>query len=103
MRAPRRRKGRSRRTAAMSVIEVSVMAGEILSTLERRGGIIPLEQLTLSRRCSRDLVMLALGWLFKEGFVVIQPAMGDWFITARTRGAMKVLQKNQKVELVNVG
>jgi len=86
----------------MSVIEVSVMAGEILSTLEQRGGIIPLEQLTLSRRCSRDLVMFALGWLFKEGLVIIHPGMGDWFIKVRTRGAMKVLQ-NQKMELVKVG
>jgi hypothetical protein len=45
---------------------------------------------------------MAIGWLFKEGFVTIQPRMGDWFIKARTRGAMKMLQ-NRKVELVSVG
>ena len=69
----------------MSVIEVSVLAGEILSTLERNGGVAHLEQLPGSRRCSRDLVVMALGWLFKEGLVIIKPGMGDWLVKARAR------------------
>jgi len=69
----------------MSVIEVSLMAGEILSTLEQRGGVAPLEQLTPSRRCSRDLVVMALGWLFKEGLVSVQSGIGDWLVKARAR------------------
>ena len=69
----------------MSVIEVSLLAGEMLSTLEQRGGVAPLEQLMSSRRCSRDLVVMALGWLFKEGLVTVQSGIGDWLVKARTR------------------
>ena len=69
----------------MSVIEVSVMAGEILSSLEQRGGMAPLEQLTPSRRCSRDLVVMAVGWLFKEGLVIVQAGIGDWILKLKTQ------------------
>ncbi|MBI3996655.1 MAG: winged helix-turn-helix domain-containing protein [Candidatus Omnitrophica bacterium] len=69
----------------MSVIEVSMTAGEILSALEQHAGNVPVEQLTSSRRCSRDAVLMALGWLFKEGFVSIHPGAGDWWIGLRNR------------------
>lgn len=69
----------------MSVIEVSVVAGDILSTLEQRGGAIHLEQLTSSRRCSRDLVVMAVGWLFKEGLVSVQAGIGDWILKLKTQ------------------
>lgn len=65
----------------MSVIEVSVAAGEMLSGLEQHGGAAALEQLASSRRCSRDLAMMAVGWLFKEGLVTVQPGIGDWIVT----------------------
>lgn len=68
----------------MSVIEVSVLAGEILSTLERDGRAVYLDRLTASRRCPRDLIVMALGWLFKEGLVTIQSGIGDWVVAART-------------------
>jgi len=67
----------------MSVIEVSVLAGEMLSALDRRGGVASLETLTSARRCSRDLAIMALGWLFKEGLIIIQPGIGDWFVKTR--------------------
>jgi len=70
----------------MSVIDVSVMAGEILLALERSGGAARVEQMTLHRPCSRDVLLMALGWLFKEGLVTVQPGIGDWLITAHTRG-----------------
>ncbi len=72
----------------MSVIELSVVAGDILSTLEQRGGAIPLERLTSSRRCSRDLVVMAVGWLFKEGLVTVQAGIGDWILklTSQRKG-----------------
>ena len=63
---------------------IGAMAGEILSTLERGRGRASLEQLTSARRCSRDLAMLALGYLLKAGLVSVQPGMGDWFIQARS-------------------
>jgi len=67
----------------MSVVEISTIAGDILSALERSRGSASLEQLTSSRRCSRDLVIMALGWLFKEGLIIIQPGIGDWFVKTR--------------------
>jgi len=78
----------------MSVIEVSVAAGDILSTLEQRGGTVRLEQVTSSRRCSRDLAIMAVGWLFKEGLVTVQQDSiimqpGD-FILAATREAVSL-------------
>lgn len=69
----------------MSVIEVGVMAGEMLTVLEQHGGRLPLAQVTSSRRCSRDLAMMALGWLFKEGLVTMHAGLGDWWVKARVR------------------
>jgi len=69
----------------MSVIEVSVAAGDILSTLEQRGGTVRLEQVTSSRRCSRDLAIMAVGWLFKEGLVTVQAGIGDWILKLTTQ------------------
>ena len=43
------------------------MTGEILSTLERRNGVVLLERLMVPRQCSRDLVVMAPGWLFRKG------------------------------------
>lgn len=71
----------------MSVIEVSMMAGEILSSLEQKDGATPLQQFTSSQRCSRDLVMMAVGWLFKEGLISLHPGFGDWLLRVRNRTA----------------
>ena len=70
----------------MSIVEISVSAGEILLALDRNGGTVRLEQLTQHRSCARDTALMALGWLFKEGLVIVQPAVGDWVVKARPSG-----------------
>lgn len=67
----------------MSITEVSITAGEILLVLERGGDNLHVEDLLPSRRCSYDMTLMALGWLFKEGLIVVQPGMGGWRVRLR--------------------
>ncbi|OGX41736.1 MAG: hypothetical protein A3C53_08700 [Omnitrophica WOR_2 bacterium RIFCSPHIGHO2_02_FULL_68_15] len=67
----------------MSITEVSITAGEILLALEQRGGTLLVEDLMPSRRCSYDMTLMALGWLFKEGLVAIRPGIGGWRVRRR--------------------
>lgn len=68
----------------MSILDISIMAGEILLALDLNGGRIRLEALNPSRRCGRDVVLMAAGWLYKEGIVTVHPTMGD-FVIAKAR------------------
>ncbi len=66
----------------MSITEVSILSGEILLALERGGGKLPAEALADSRSCSRDLLLMALGCLYKEGLIVLRPGIGGWMVQA---------------------
>lgn len=67
----------------MSVIEVSIAAGDILLALERRGGMARLGEVPCVGACSHAVLLMAVGWLFKEGWVTVHPAAGDWIVKAR--------------------
>ena len=57
---------------------------EVLTRLlEWNGGVVRVEQLLAVPRCSRDIVLLALGWLARNGFVTVEPGIGDWVVKMR--------------------
>lgn len=67
----------------MSVIEVSITAGDILLALEQRGGMVRLGEVPCAGTCAHAVLFMALGWLFKEGWITMHPAAGDWIVKAR--------------------
>ncbi len=64
----------------MSIIDISITAGNILTALEQRGGIERVSRMACARQCSQTLLLMAVGWLFKEGLVTVHAAAGDWVL-----------------------
>lgn len=63
----------------MTIMEISIAAGDILLALE----------LPCARACSHAALLMAIGWLFKEGWVSVHPAAGDW-VVKRQSGRLAV-------------
>lgn len=73
----------------MTIMEISIAAGDILLALERHAGTVRLGELPCARACSHAALLMALGWLFKEGWVSVHPAAGDW-VVKRQSGRLAV-------------
>ncbi|MDD2751864.1 MAG: winged helix-turn-helix domain-containing protein [Candidatus Omnitrophica bacterium] len=64
------------------ITEIGIVAGDIWHFLDGHG------QVTLSGLVSgidkpRDLVLMSLGWLAREGHVILQQAEADYKVTLR--------------------
>ncbi len=64
------------------ITEIGIVAGDIWHFLDEHG------EITLSRLINgidrpRDIVLMSLGWLAREGHVVVQQISGDYRVSLR--------------------
>ena len=64
------------------ITEIGIVAGDIWHYLDQHKGT-KLSQLIKGIDKSRDLVMMSLGWLAREGHVILEEDGSDYKITLR--------------------
>ncbi|MFA5320192.1 MAG: winged helix-turn-helix domain-containing protein [Candidatus Omnitrophota bacterium] len=64
------------------ITEIGIVAGEIWHYLDQHGDV-NLSVLTGGLDRSRDNLLLSLGWLAREGHVILQQTENDFSITLR--------------------
>lgn len=64
------------------ITEIGIVAGEIWHFLDQHGEV-NLSTLTQSIDKPRDNVLMSLGWLAREGHVVLQKLNGDYKVVLR--------------------
>ncbi|MFH1045389.1 MAG: winged helix-turn-helix domain-containing protein [Candidatus Omnitrophota bacterium] len=64
------------------ITELGIVAGEIWHFLDENGKI-PLSQLTQGVDKPRDTVLMSLGWLAREGHVILERAGNDYSVELR--------------------
>jgi len=69
---------------ASMVTEIGITAGEIWKYLDEKGGCLELAELTkLKPKGEEDIIFMALGWLCREGHVLLIQKGGKTFIELR--------------------
>jgi len=64
------------------ITEIGIVAGEIWHVLDGHGET-SLQDIMQGIDRPRDTVLMSLGWLAREGHVVVDPANGDFKINLR--------------------
>ncbi|MDD5246983.1 MAG: winged helix-turn-helix domain-containing protein [Candidatus Omnitrophica bacterium] len=64
------------------ITEIGIIAGDIWHYLDQHGQVT-LSELVRGIDKSRDNVLMSLGWLAREGHVIMQQVEGDYKITLR--------------------
>lgn len=64
------------------ITEIGIVAGEIWHFLDQHGEVT-LTDLTRGIDKSRDNVLMSLGWLAREGHVILQKLNGDYKVALR--------------------
>ena len=64
------------------ITEIGIVAGEIWHFLDQHGET-SLDNLTKGIERSRDTVLMSLGWLAREGHVVVNPVNGGYILNLR--------------------
>ena len=64
------------------IIEIGIVAGEIWHFLDQHGEVI-LSTLIQGIDKPKDNVLMSLGWLAREGYVVVQQIQGDYQVSLR--------------------
>lgn len=64
------------------ITEIGIAAGDIWHFLDQHGEV-SLLQLTEGLDKPRDNVLMSLGWLAREGHVIVQQINGDYKISLR--------------------
>jgi hypothetical protein len=67
------------------ITEIGIVAGEIWHFLDQHGEVT-LTALVRGIDKPRDNVLMSLGWLAREGHVILQQADGDYCVTLRKNG-----------------
>jgi hypothetical protein len=65
------------------IIEIGIVAGDIWNYLDKHGKV-RLSELTSGLDKPRDLVLMSLGWLAREGHVVLE-GVEDYEISLRKK------------------
>lgn len=68
----------------MTITEIGIVSGEIWHFLDKNGGV-NLAQLVKGIKRPRDLVLMSLGWLAREGHVLLGSAEGAINISLRKK------------------
>jgi hypothetical protein len=66
----------------MMITEIGIIAGEIWHFLDKKG-LCGLDELILSLDRPRDLVLMSLGWLAREGHVKLAQSSSGYTIHLR--------------------
>ncbi|MFH1692069.1 MAG: winged helix-turn-helix domain-containing protein [Candidatus Omnitrophota bacterium] len=64
------------------ITEIGIVAGEIWHYLDKHGEV-NLSKMIKSIDKSRDIILMSLGWLAREGHVVLMCLSGDYKISLR--------------------
>lgn len=64
------------------ITEIGIVAGDIWHYLDQHGEVV-LSQLVKGIDKPRDNVLMSLGWLAREGHVIVQQVEGDYKINLR--------------------
>lgn len=64
------------------IIEIGIVAGEIWHFLDQHSQTT-LTNLVNSLEKPRDSILMSLGWLAREGHVVLYESQGDYVLTLR--------------------
>lgn len=67
------------------ITEIGIVAGDIWHYLDQHGEIT-LTALVTGIDKPRDTVLMSLGWLAREGHVIVNPVGGDYQINLRKNG-----------------
>ena len=65
------------------IIKIGIVAGDIWNYLDKQGKV-KLSELTSSLDKPRDLILMSLGWLAREGHVVLE-GVDDYEISLRKK------------------
>ena len=66
------------------ITEIGIAAGDIWHHLDEKGNAT-LDQLTRSIRKPRELLLMSLGWLAREGHITLGGAEGGYLATLARR------------------
>ena len=66
------------------IIRIGIVAGEIWQLLEARGSM-SLKDITSSINKDEALILMSLGWLSREGHIVLKEEGGDFTVSLRER------------------
>lgn len=64
------------------ITEIGIVAGDIWHFLDQHGEVT-LSELAKGLDKPRDNILMSLGWLAREGHVILQQAEGDYRISLR--------------------
>lgn len=67
------------------ITEIGIVAGEIWHFLDQKGEVA-LEDLIKSLDCPRDNILMSLGWLAREGHIILQQIGKDYRVSLRKTG-----------------
>ncbi len=66
------------------ITKIGIVAGEIWHLLDRQSQTM-LSVLVNSIDQPRDIILMSLGWLAREGHVVLQESEGDYILSLRRK------------------
>ena len=64
------------------IIEIGIVAGEIWHFLDNHGEV-SVSDLVRGIEKERDMVLMSLGWLAREGHVILQKSQSDYRVSLR--------------------
>ena len=66
------------------IMKIGLAAGEIWQFLDKQPDrIAPFSQLVSRLGIPRDLLLMSVGWLAREGYVILRPEGKDYFVSLR--------------------
>ncbi len=65
------------------ITQIGIMAGEIWHYLEDNGKTDTLENIVKNGDKSRDIVLMSVGWLAREGHIVLEGEAPDYKVSLR--------------------
>jgi len=66
------------------ITEIGLVAGEIWRALDDKDEL-SIAELMDATQCSKDLILMAGGWLAREAHITIEYAEGDYWLRIRAR------------------
>ena len=65
------------------ITEIGIVAGEIWHYLENNGKKETLENIVKNIDKSRDVILMSIGWLSREGHIVLEGEAPDYEVSLR--------------------
>jgi hypothetical protein len=62
------------------ITKIGLAAGDIWSYLEKNGGSASMDELVVSIPAQRDMALMSIGWLAREGHIVLEGTGPDYTV-----------------------